>query len=133
MILYSMNQNVTSSIIMDIKQSDYHLKNYKPDSNHRTENIKIWKKNEDNKCGLVLSAQTQKNPWYIDSGCSSHMTCDKRKFLSLKESKSGSVTFGNDALGKIRGKGLVILSNGGGRAQDVLFIDGLKDNLLSVS
>jgi hypothetical protein len=40
------------------------------------------------------------------------MTGDKSKFLSLKENKSGSVTFGNDALGKIRGKGIVILSNG---------------------
>jgi hypothetical protein len=36
------------------------LKNYKIDSNHRAENIKVWKKIEDNKCGLVLSAQRQK-------------------------------------------------------------------------
>jgi hypothetical protein len=61
------------------------------------------------------------------------MTCDKSKFLSLKESKSGNATFGNDAPGKIRGKGLVRLSNGRGKAQDVLFVDGLKHNLLSVS
>jgi hypothetical protein len=43
------------------------------------------------------------------------------------------VTFGNDAPGKIKGKGLVRLSNGRGKAQDVLFVDGLKNNLLSVS
>ena len=47
--------------------------------------------------------------------------------------KSGNVTFGNDAPGKIRGKGMVSLSNGKGKAQDVLFVDGLKNNLLSVS
>jgi hypothetical protein len=33
------------------------------------------------------------------------MTGDKNKFLSLKESKSGSVTFGNDALGNILAQG----------------------------
>jgi hypothetical protein len=115
------------------KATDYRLKNYKPDSNHKAENVKVWKKNEDNKCGLVLSAQKKKNTWYIDSGCSSHMTNDKSKFLLLKENKSGGVTFGNDAPRKIRGKGLVSLSNGRSKAQDVLFVDGLNHNLLSVS
>jgi hypothetical protein len=114
------------------KTADYRLKNYKPESNHRAKNVKVWKKNEDNKCGLVLSSQTQKDSWYIDTGCSKHMTGDKSKFLSLKENKSGSVTFGNDAPGKIRGKGLVSLSNGRSKDKDVLSVDGLKHNLLSV-
>jgi hypothetical protein len=73
------------------------------------------------------------NPWYIDSGCSKHMMGDKGKFLSLSERKSGNVTFGNDAPGKIKGKGMVSLNNGKGKAQDVLLVDGLKHNLLSVS
>jgi hypothetical protein len=62
-----------------------------------------------------------------------HIIGDKSKLPSLKESKSGSVNFGNDAPGKIIGKGLAILSNGGGKSQYVLFVDGLKHNLLSVS
>jgi hypothetical protein len=115
------------------KAPDYRLRNHKPDLNPATENFKVWKKKEDDQCGLVLSAQRQKNPWYIDSGCSKHMTRDKSKFLTLSESKSGNVTFGNDALGKIKGKGMVSLSNGKGKDQDVLFVDGLKHNLLSVS
>jgi hypothetical protein len=49
-----------------------------------------------------------------------------------KKKKLGSVTFGNDAPGKIKGKGLVSLSNGRIKAQDVLFFDGLKHNILSV-
>jgi hypothetical protein len=60
------------------------------------------------------------------------MTRDKSDFLSLSESKSGNVTFGNDAPGKIKGKGMVSLSNGKGKAQDVLFVDGMKHNMLSV-
>jgi hypothetical protein len=62
-------------------------------------------------------------------------TYDQRQsnFMSLSEIKSGNVTFGNDAPGKIKGKGMVSLSNGKGKAQDVLFVDGMKYNLLSVS
>ena len=94
---------------------------------------KVWKKKENNKCGLVVSVQRKKGPWYIDSGCSKHMTGDKNKFMSLSESKSGNVTFGNDVLGKIKGKGMVKLSNGKGKSQDVLIVYGLKHNFLSVS
>jgi hypothetical protein len=61
------------------------------------------------------------------------MTRYKSKFLTLSEKKSGNVTFGNDAPGKIKGKGMVSLSNGKRKAQDVLFVDGMKHNLLSVS
>jgi hypothetical protein len=43
------------------------------------------------------------------------------------------VTFGNDEPSKIKGKGTVSLSNGKGDAQDVLLVDGLKHNLLSIS
>ena len=61
------------------------------------------------------------------------MTGDKSKFITFDEKKSGNVTFRNDKSGKIKGKGSVSLDNGRGRAQDVLFVDGLKENLLSVS
>jgi hypothetical protein len=115
------------------KAADCHLNNYKSDLIPTAENVKVWKKKADDKCGLVLLAQRQKNPWYIDSGCSEHMIGDKSKFLTLSDSKSGNVTFGNDAPGKIKGKGMVSLSNGKGKAQDVLFVEGLKHNLLSVS
>jgi hypothetical protein len=84
--------------------------------NSPTENVKVWKKKESEKCGLVLSAQRQTKPWYIDSGFSKHMMGDKGKFLSLSERKSRNVTFGNDAPGKIKGKGMVSLSNGKGKS-----------------
>jgi hypothetical protein len=101
--------------------------------NSPVENVKVWKKKESDKCGLVLSAQRKMNPLYIDSGCSKHMTGDKGKFLSLSEIKLGNVTFGNDVPGKIKGKGMVSLNNGKGKYQDVLLVDGMKHNLLSVS
>jgi hypothetical protein len=115
------------------KAVDFRLRNYKPDLIPTAENVKVWKKKANDKCELVLSAQRQKNPWYIDSGCSKHMNEDKSKFLTLSESKSRKVTFGNNAPRKIKGKGMVSFSNGKGKAQYVLFVEGLKHNLLSVS
>jgi hypothetical protein len=79
------------------KVADYHLRKYNSDLISTSENVKVWKKKVDDKCGLVLSAQRKKNPWYINSGCSKHMTRDRSKFLTLGDSKSGNVTFGNDA------------------------------------
>jgi hypothetical protein len=60
------------------------------------------------------------------------MTGDKDKFLSISKSKTRNVTFGNDEPGKIQCKGMVSLSNGKGKSQDVLLVDGLKHNFLSV-
>jgi hypothetical protein len=115
------------------KSIECRLRNYEPDSKSPAENVNFWKKKESDKCGLVLFAQRKTNPWYIDSGFSKHMTGEKGNFLSLSENKSGNVTFGNDATGKIKGKGMVSLSNGKGKAQDVLLVDGMKHNLFSVS
>jgi hypothetical protein len=117
------------------KAANCHLKKYKEDPriNPLARNASTWKKKDSEKCGLVLSTQKQKDPWYIDSGCSKHMTGDKDKFMSISKRKTGNVTFGNDEPGKIKGKGMVSLSNGKGKAQDVLLVDGLKHNFLSVS
>jgi hypothetical protein len=115
------------------KDADCHLRKYNSDLISTSENVKFWKKKVDDKYGLVLSAPRKNNPWYIDSGCSKHMTGDRSKFLTLGDSKLGNVTFGNDAPGKIKGKGIVSLCNGKRKAQDVLFVEDLKHNLLSVS
>jgi hypothetical protein len=87
MILYSVNQNVTTVYNYGHKVTDYRLKNYNPDMKSTVENVKVWKKKVDDNCGLVLSSQRKKNPWYIDSGCSKHMTGDRSKFLTLSDSK----------------------------------------------
>jgi hypothetical protein len=61
------------------------------------------------------------------------MTGDKDKLLSISKRKTRNVTFGNDEPSKIKGKEMVSLSNGKGDAQDVLLVDGLNYNLISVS
>ena len=91
-----------------------------------------WKRKL-NKCDLVLTSQAQNNQWYVDSGCSKHMTGEWSNFVTFDEKKYGNVTFGNDRVGKIKEKCIVRLNNGRREAQDVLFMDDLKENLLNVS
>jgi len=70
--------------------------------------------------------------WFVDSGCSRHMTDEKSNFLSLAATQGGSVAFGNGksrtivGIGKI-GESLSHSING------VYLVDGLRNNLLSVS
>jgi len=43
--------------------------------------------------------------WYLDNGCSRHMTGDKRKIKNLKRKDQGFVTYGDNKKGKIIGIG----------------------------
>ena len=45
--------------------------------------------------------------WYLDSGCSRHMTGNKGLFKTLFEGKIGIVTFGDGSKSVIRGIGTV--------------------------
>jgi hypothetical protein len=95
------------------------------------EKKKLWKeKTSKEECLIALKAQDKEDLWYVDSGCSKHMTGNKDKFLNLKKQK-GKVTFGDNASGNILGKGTVSL--GKDKAKDVLLVEKLKPSLLSVS
>lgn len=45
--------------------------------------------------------------WYIDLGCSTHMTCQQELFTKLNENYSCKVIFGDDSVSKVKGKGTV--------------------------
>ena len=70
--------------------------------------------------------------WYVDSGCSRHITGERSNFLSLITLNGGSVAFGNGKSGTIVGTGNIgkTLSHS---IDNVHLVDGLKHNLLSVS
>ena len=70
--------------------------------------------------------------WYLDSGCSRHITGDKSLFKSLKEKEDGYVTFGDDSHSKVLGKGTIDIL-GLPLLTDVLYIKGLKANSLSIT
>ena len=68
----------------------------------------------------------------MDSGCSKHMTGDPTKFLSLKRKQKGKVTFGDNLSSKIIKKGTVVIRDKM-KVENVLLVENLKPNLLSVS
>ena len=69
--------------------------------------------------------------WYLDSGCSRHMTGNKSLFTKLEKWKGGLVTFGDGNKGKIRGKGSVSIPDFPSLIE-VLYVEGLNANLLSI-
>ena len=74
----------------------------------------------------------KKDLWYLDSGCSRHMTRDKTKFAKLELKEEGFVTYGDNNKGRIRGSG--VISNGSSFSiKNVLLVEGLKHNLISIS
>lgn len=74
----------------------------------------------------------KKKPWYLDSGCSRHLTGYKECFISLRDKDGGSMNLGNNEKAKIKGIG-TIWYNGSALIKDVKFVEGLKSNLLSIS
>jgi len=79
-----------------------------------------------------LYAGDQENMWYIDNERLKHMIGDKDNFMYFNDiKKEKNVTFGNNAPATIKGKGSVLKKKV--KAGNVLFVDGLRHNLLSVS
>jgi hypothetical protein len=60
------------------------------------------------------------------------MIGDKDKFLTLRKERDGSVSFKNDDSTKIIGKGTVRIGNKNTKAENVLLIEDMKHNILSV-
>jgi hypothetical protein len=54
-------------------------------------------------------------------------------FLTLRNERDGSVSFGNDDSTKIIGKGIVRIGNKNTKEENVLLLEDMKHNLLSVS
>jgi hypothetical protein len=81
---------------------------------------------------LIAEECKEEDEWYIDSGCSSHMTRDQEKFISLKR-KGGNVAFEDDSYSKILGEGVVDIGIKNVKAKNVLLVEDLKHNLLSFS
>jgi hypothetical protein len=107
-------------------------------NSHRQEPQKrtwIRKENQysNEECTLALQAKKKKCGWYVDSGCSKHMTGDRDMFLTLRKERDGSVSFGNDDSAKIIGKGIVRIGNKNTKEENVLLVEDMKHNLLSVS
>lgn len=89
---------------------------------------------------LILMAQsearesTKKTAWFIDSGCSNHMSGSRELFSTMDEKFRHSVKLGNNKKMEVVGKGSVkiVLRNTNFTISNVFHIPELKNNLLSL-
>ena len=79
---------------------------------------------------ICLSVKEKQRSWYLDSGCSRHMTEEKSMFLTLTMKEGGDVKFGGNQTGKIIGTGTI--GNSSISINNVWLVDGLRHNLLSI-
>nr|GEV17689.1 integrase, catalytic region, zinc finger, CCHC-type, peptidase aspartic, catalytic [Tanacetum cinerariifolium] len=68
--------------------------------------------------------------WYLDSGCSKHMTGDRSQLTNFVKKFLGTIKFGNDHVAKIMGYGEYQIGNV--TISRVYFVEGLGHNLFSV-
>ena len=61
------------------------------------------------------------------------MKGDRDNFLTLWKERYGLVSFGNDDSSKIIGKGTIQIGNKNEKTKNVLLVEYMKHNLLSVS
>ena len=81
------------------------------------------------------SHKDSQDVWYMDSGCSNHMTGNKQCFVKLEEKVNSQVKLGDGKLHNVEGKGIIFVQTKGGTPKliyDVLYVPNLAQNLLSV-
>jgi hypothetical protein len=84
----------------------------------------------------LSSSATSTSVWYIDSGASRHMTYVCENFLDLIEIEDLEVVLGDDSVVKAVGSGTISFQRESQPpllVRDVLYVLGLKKNLISIS
>nr|GEU75291.1 retrovirus-related Pol polyprotein from transposon TNT 1-94 [Tanacetum cinerariifolium] len=79
----------------------------------------------------VITLVVQIILWYLDSGCSKHMTKDRTQLINFVHKFLSTVKFGNDHVAKIMGYGDYQIENV--TISRVYYVEGLGHNLLSAS
>ncbi|KAJ9564484.1 hypothetical protein OSB04_000450 [Centaurea solstitialis] len=107
------------------------------DNFQRRQVKQVWRKKEfTNSCSPTSSISNTKvshdnrHVWYLDSGCSKHMTGRKEILHNFKSKFCGSVQFGNEQYAPILGYGDVIQDKI--TIKKVSLVEGLGHNLFSI-
>nr|GEW50631.1 putative reverse transcriptase domain-containing protein [Tanacetum cinerariifolium] len=79
---------------------------------------------------ICLGVNLEPNEWIKESGCSKHMTRNRKLFSTYKAYIRGNVIFGSNFSGNIIGKGTI--SNDSLKIDNVEHVDNLGFNLLSI-
>ncbi|KAK0594046.1 hypothetical protein LWI29_032026 [Acer saccharum] len=105
-----------------------------PKATKKAKIVAKWIRKNENVCHVAQIAlkANSSNFWYLDSGCSRHMTGNKSFFETLVMEEGGNVTFGDGSKRNVVGKGTISVP-GLPSLSNALFVDGLKANLISIS
>jgi hypothetical protein len=98
-------------------------------------NDKDEKRNDESTFYACQAAMEKKDDvWFVDSGCSNHMTSDESIFCKLDTTATTQITMGNGAVVNSKGKDTIVVNSKKGRMliHDVLLVPELAQNLLSV-
>ncbi|GJS49315.1 retrovirus-related pol polyprotein from transposon TNT 1-94 [Tanacetum coccineum] len=117
----SMFDGVHDKCLLDLVQNGNNRA--KSAKKHKKQNI--WKPT-----GHVFTEVVQIVLWYLDSGCSKHMTGNRSQLMNFVSKFLGTVRFGNDQIARIMGYGDYQLGNV--IISRVYYIEGLGHNLFSV-
>ncbi|GJV98223.1 retrovirus-related pol polyprotein from transposon TNT 1-94, partial [Tanacetum coccineum] len=79
---------------------------------------------------ICFGGDLKPDEWIKDSGCSKHMTSNRKLFSTYKAYNGGNIIFGSNLHGNIIGKGTI--SHGSLKIANVEHVDNLGFNLLSV-
>ncbi|GJY33545.1 zf-CCHC domain-containing protein [Tanacetum coccineum] len=79
---------------------------------------------------IWLGVDLEPDEWIKDSGCSKHMTGNRKLFSTYKAYNGGNIIFGSNLRGNIIGKGTI--SNDSLKIDNVEHVDNLGFNLLSI-
>ncbi|KAI3747152.1 hypothetical protein L6452_09599 [Arctium lappa] len=115
------------SVTADYYAHDLRKKKIKAQSEWRPKqkDAEIAESVTDNSC-----TKYTRHMWFLDSGCSKHMTGQKALLSNYTEKFSGNVRFGNDQLSPILGYGDIIQDNI--TISKVSYVEGLGHNLFSI-
>ncbi|XP_068336440.1 uncharacterized protein [Pyrus communis] len=82
----------------------------------------------------VIAESKVNGEWYIDSGCSNHMTGNVDLLVDVKTNVAGKVQMPTEVLVNVAGmRSLAIETNRGRKyIREVMYLPGLNENLLSV-
>ncbi|XP_070047107.1 intracellular protein transport protein USO1-like [Nicotiana tomentosiformis] len=91
----------------------------------------MYTNNGENRQGIWGTVKGSNLQWYMDSGCSKHMTRSTNDFISLKALQGGSVSFENGKKGYVLGVGRIGKSLSYS-IKNVYYVKVLKYSLLSI-
>ncbi|CAN6712937.1 unnamed protein product [Malus baccata var. baccata] len=84
--------------------------------------------------GHDTTVQAEAKVWFVDNGCSNHMTVNKNILHNIDTTNPTQVKMGNGQLVDILGRGTIAVHTKNGKMfiKDVMLVHDLKQNLLSL-